>query len=90
MRHAERDTKGEIQSLESSDEHQNGVDIYDEPDEMGSEDGHYGNGAGGASAEEEELVDGEGDDLLDDDMMDKISSSPSIDDGERHRHSLFW
>ncbi|KAL1885358.1 protein phosphatase regulator [Paecilomyces lecythidis] len=80
MRHAERDTKGEIQSVESGDGHQNGVDIYDEPDEMGSEDGHYGNGAGGGSAEEEELVDGEGDDLLDDDMMDKISSSPSIDD----------
>ncbi|GAD95096.1 SH3 domain protein, putative [Paecilomyces variotii No. 5] len=82
MRHAERDTKGEMHSV-GSDEHQNGVDIYDEPDDMGSEDemnGHYGNGAGGGSAEEEELVDGEGDDLLDDDMMDKISSSPSIDD----------
>ncbi|KAJ9221017.1 hypothetical protein DTO027B5_5792 [Paecilomyces variotii] len=83
MRHAERDTRGEMHSAGPGDEHQNGVDIYDEPDEMASEDGgngNYGNGAGGGSAEEEELVDGEGDDLLDDDMMDKISSSPSIDD----------
>lgn len=78
-----------MHSAGPGDEHQNGVDIYDEPDEMASEDGgngNYGNGAGGGSAEEEELVDGEGDDLLDDDMMDKISSSPSIDDGGCFQH----
>ena len=31
--------------------------------------------------EDGDLADGESDDLLDDDLMDKISSSPSIDDG---------
>lgn len=35
----------------------------------------------GANGEEMEMGDGEGDDSLDDDMMDKISSSPSIEDG---------
>lgn len=37
--------------------------------------------ANGTNGEEMELGDGEGDDGLDDDMMDKISSSPSIEDG---------
>ena len=40
----------------------------------------HGN-ANGANGEEMEAGDGEGDDGLDDDMMDKISSSPSIEDG---------
>jgi len=31
--------------------------------------------------EDEDLADGESDDLMDDDLLDKISSSPSIDDG---------
>jgi hypothetical protein len=35
----------------------------------------------GSTAEDAEMADGEGDDGMDDDMMDKISSSPSIDDG---------
>jgi hypothetical protein len=35
----------------------------------------------GSSAEDAEMADAEGDDGMDDDMMDKISSSPSIDDG---------
>lgn len=35
----------------------------------------------GSTAEDAEMADAEGDDGLDDDMMDKISSSPSIDDG---------
>ncbi|KAJ5578195.1 uncharacterized protein N7459_007159 [Penicillium hispanicum] len=51
-------------------------DIYDEPEEVEEEmerDGQYGH-------EEGDLADGESDDLLDDDLMDKISSSPSIDD----------
>ncbi|KAI9770390.1 MAG: hypothetical protein M1840_003276 [Geoglossum simile] len=39
---------------------------------------------GGAAAEDSDLADTEGDDGLDDDMMDKMSSSPSIDDGEYH------
>lgn len=36
-------------------------------------------------AEDVEMTDGEEDDGLDDDMMDKISSSPSIDDGGYHQ-----
>ena len=35
----------------------------------------------GSTAEDAEMADAEGDDGMDDDMMDKISSSPSIDDG---------
>ncbi|KAM3083672.1 protein phosphatase regulator [Clarireedia jacksonii] len=34
----------------------------------------------GAGAEDSDMADAEGDDSMDDDMMDKISSSPSIDD----------
>jgi hypothetical protein len=34
-----------------------------------------------AVSEDADMADAEGDDILDDDMMDKISSSPSIDDG---------
>ncbi|KAI9794104.1 MAG: hypothetical protein M1833_000469 [Piccolia ochrophora] len=37
-----------------------------------------------SSGEDEDMADAEGDDGLDDDMMDKISSSPSIDDGGYH------
>ncbi|KAH0563392.1 hypothetical protein GP486_002038 [Trichoglossum hirsutum] len=37
-----------------------------------------------AATEDSDLADTEGDDGLDDDMMDKMSSSPSIDDGEYH------
>lgn len=35
----------------------------------------------GSNAEDGDVADAEGDDSMDDDMMDKISSSPSIDDG---------
>ena len=38
-------------------------------------------GLTGSTAEDAEMADTEGDDGLEDDMMDKISSSPSIDDG---------
>ncbi|KAI9837330.1 MAG: hypothetical protein M1819_000404 [Sarea resinae] len=38
------------------------------------------NGGNGGLTEDTDLADSEGDDGLDDDMMDKISSSPSIDD----------
>lgn len=53
------------------------MDIYGDPeeeDEELGENGHYDH-------EDGDLADGESDDLLDDDLMDKISSSPSIDDG---------
>jgi hypothetical protein len=38
-------------------------------------------GLTGSTAEDAEMADAEGDDGMDEDMMDKISSSPSIDDG---------
>lgn len=38
-------------------------------------------GLTGSTTEDAEMADAEGDDGMDDDMMDKISSSPSIDDG---------
>lgn len=38
-------------------------------------------GLTGSTAEDADMADAEGDDGMDDDMMDKISSSPSIDDG---------
>ena len=38
-------------------------------------------GLTGSTAEDADMADGEGDDGLEEDMMDKISSSPSIDDG---------
>lgn len=97
MRHAEREAKDEMTTSPrvsmdrfDSEDHDENIDIvYDEPDDLmaevgGSHDGqngHYGHMENG-SREEEDITDGEGDDLLDDDMMDKISSSPSIDDGE--------
>ena len=39
------------------------------------------NGGTLRSSEDSDMTDGEGEDSLDDDMVDKISSSPSIDDG---------
>lgn len=41
-------------------------------------------GTGGIGGAEGDSGDGEGDDSLEDDLMDKISSSPSIDDGGYH------
>ncbi|KAJ5771227.1 uncharacterized protein N7511_003278 [Penicillium nucicola] len=67
IRHAEQDSKSEIT---------NGPDksVYREPDDDEDEDGDY-------EHEDGDLADGESDDLMDDDdLMDKISSSPSIDD----------
>lgn len=70
IRHADHDLRSEIM-------HGPGGDDYDE---------HGGlNGDGGYdhqhSSEDGDLGDEDVDDLLDDDLMDKISSSPSIDDG---------
>lgn len=46
-------------------------------------------GLTGSTAEDAEMADAEGDDGMDDDMMDKISSSPSIDDGG-YSFPLMW
>lgn len=63
----------------------NGIEVYEEPDEMDSDsqqlehhNSQYDGDTTGGS-EEGDFVDGD-DDLMDDDFMDKISSSPSIDD----------
>lgn len=57
---------------ERADDNHNGVRNDSTGDYAGSSE----------SVEEDNLVDSEGEEQLDDDLMDKISSSPSIDDGE--------
>jgi len=83
IRHADQDTRAEIMHgpTGETDGYGDGIDMYDDedPDER-----HHD--LGGGSSEDGDLTDGEGDDLMDDDMMDKISSSPSIDDGALDRH----
>ena len=74
IRHAQEDSKAEIMGGPGPD----GREMYEDGDEMDDDlgsNGHYDH-------EEGDLADGESDDLLDDDLMDKISSSPSIDDGK--------
>jgi hypothetical protein len=45
-------------------------------------------GLTGSTAEDAEMADAEGDDGMDDDMMDKISSSPSIDDAPKAKGEI--
>ncbi|PYH99341.1 SH3 domain protein [Aspergillus ellipticus CBS 707.79] len=88
LRHADQDSKAEIMHGPSADddaEYGDGIDIYDDDDEIEDIDelGHHHRRGDLGGSEEGDLADGEGDDMLDDDdddMMDKISSSPSIDD----------
>ncbi|OQE23887.1 hypothetical protein PENSTE_c008G03762 [Penicillium steckii] len=72
IRHAQEDSKAEIMGGPGPDGHEMYEDGDEIDDDLGSN-GHYDH-------EEGDLADGESDDLLDDDLMDKISSSPSIDD----------
>ncbi|OJD17297.1 hypothetical protein AJ78_02585 [Emergomyces pasteurianus Ep9510] len=84
MRNAEKEAKDElIQSPrvsvdrrypDDSEDEANGHNRGSHHDDID----HYSNGH--SSADEGDITDGESDDQLDDDMMDKISSSPSIDD----------
>jgi hypothetical protein len=91
LRHAEQQAKGDMSTsprvsldqYDDDDDHSQ-IDIaYDGTEELvaelsrsrDGENGHYESGGEGDMDGDEE------DDLLDDDMMDKISSSPSIDDG---------
>ena len=63
---------------------QNEGDSFDTNDADGLMHDNYGlqrNGLAGSAGLEGDVGEGEGDDGLDDDMMDKISSSPSIEDG---------
>ena len=80
IRHADQDSRDEIMhmhgpSVENTNGYGDGIDMDDE-----SEDPDERHNDLGADSEDGDLTDGESDDLLDDDM-DKISSSPSIDDG---------
>jgi hypothetical protein len=95
LRHAEQVSKEEqmhgpriLEGPRIVEDHHSGIDIiYDDADDMigdaaGTSDGRggsYRHGIVGVSTEGD-LADSEGDDILDDDL-DKISSSPSIDDG---------
>ncbi|KAJ5188847.1 hypothetical protein N7491_005168 [Penicillium cf. griseofulvum] len=68
IRHAEQDSQAEIKGGPDKNH-----EYRESDDEEDDEDGnHYGH-------EDSDLADGESDDMMDDDM-DKISSSPSIDD----------
>ncbi|KAL3456915.1 hypothetical protein BJX64DRAFT_269883 [Aspergillus heterothallicus] len=91
VRHADHDSKAEIMQGPNghgthldTDGYHDGVEIYDDIDDI-----HVGLGVHRDDSEirgrgeEEELSDGEDDDdLLDDDLLDKISSSPSINDDD--------
>ncbi|PBP27898.1 sh3 domain protein, partial [Diplocarpon rosae] len=78
-------SKGEIQHLQQyGDElaaeatsNLAGSNLHQQDDLATAQNG----GLTGSTAEEADMADAEGDDGMDDDMMDKISSSPSIDDG---------
>ncbi|OJJ35300.1 hypothetical protein ASPWEDRAFT_504966 [Aspergillus wentii DTO 134E9] len=79
IRHAVRDSSAEIShgpDFDEDEEYGDRIDIYHDTEDI---DGNHRSDTGGSS-EDGDLADVEGDDLMDDDMMDKISSSPSIDD----------
>lgn len=63
--------------MDKNHDFSDGMDVYGDSEDV--EDDIGGNGQ--YDQEDGDLADGESDDLLDDDLMDKISSSPSIDDG---------
>lgn len=85
VRHAEQDARNQMihgpdldESHLNADRYHDGMDIHDD---MDAGLGHHGR-------EEGDLADEESDDLLDDDLLDKISSSPSIDDGKHQAIGL--
>lgn len=76
IRHAEQDSQAEINGGPGKNhEYRGDKEMYRERDdeEDDEDENHYDH-------EDGDLADGESDDMMDDDM-DKISSSPSIDDG---------
>ncbi|KAI9367133.1 hypothetical protein BJX61DRAFT_529919 [Aspergillus egyptiacus] len=83
IRHADYDSKAEILHGPRSHGYNDGADIYDD-----TEDIQIGLGMGQdasdtrGQAEDIEHSEEDDDDLLDDELMDKISSSPSIDDDD--------
>ncbi|KAH0544351.1 hypothetical protein FGG08_001492 [Glutinoglossum americanum] len=92
LKHAAEEQNAEQRSPRVSGEWINGeTDVPDRSGENSGDDVKAGAHAQDeqaaqqvAAAEDSDLADTEGDDGLDDDMMDKMSSSPSIDDGEYH------
>ncbi|KAL4890499.1 hypothetical protein BDV59DRAFT_95310 [Aspergillus ambiguus] len=84
IRHADQDTKSELlhgpnangKHLDA-DDYRDGIDMYDDDDDDDVDGDIHNHHVGGSDDGD---LDGESDDLLDDDLMDKISSSPSIDD----------
>ena len=90
LRSAERDTHIQQRQSPRISEDRNGApfpdepNFYDEPDdEYDSEHAEESHGANGAHHDDHDAEDGDqGDDDMEDDMLDKISSSPSIDDGK--------
>ena len=90
LRSAERDTHIQQRQSPRISEDRNGApfpdepNFYDEPDdEYDSEHAEESHGTNGAHHDDHDAEDGDqGDDDMEDDMLDKISSSPSIDDGK--------
>lgn len=87
LRSAERDAHIQQRTSPRVSEDRNGgafpeePNFYDEPDdEYDSEHAEGPNGTNGVHPDDHDME--EGDDDMDDDMLDKISSSPSIDDGK--------
>lgn len=80
LRHAEQEARDDMSaSPRASLDHFDGGDqnhhidiVYDETDDSMAD----------LKGEDGDIGDEESDDMMDDDMMDKISSSPSIDDGK--------
>ncbi|TVY68966.1 Tip elongation aberrant protein Tea4 [Lachnellula suecica] len=64
----------------------NGADLQQQDDLAVAQNG----GMTGSTTEDADMADAEGDDGMDDDMMDKISSSPSIDDGGYSLLAVVW
>lgn len=79
-------TTGEVQSLQQYGDDLaagvtsklNGASLQQQQDSLAVA---QNGGVTGSTTEDADMADAEGDDGMDDDMMDKISSSPSIDDG---------
>ncbi|EEH40987.2 hypothetical protein PAAG_02963 [Paracoccidioides lutzii Pb01] len=84
MRNAEKEAREELtQSPRVSEDrrlHDDSEDEMNRHTTVSHHDGMDQYSNGNLSAEEGDTTDGESDDQLDDDMLDKISSSPSIDD----------
>lgn len=96
MRDAERDSldemaRGPVGPQDQRDAYGHGYsdqdDLIDDITRLGKGRTNHG-GASDETIEKDNLVDGEGDDQYDDDFMDRISSSPSIDDGEYGSFSI--